>query len=434
MLSYFVFIIALGSVLLALPASTPGPGSMRYVDALFTATSAACVTGLITVNTAGLTRFGQTVIMMLIQAGGLGIIAFSTIYLVLPAGRISLRSSSIIQEYYVDQVDFDPRRIVRSILIFTFAVQAAGAALLYASFSRRGVDEPLFTAVFHAISAFCNAGFSTFADSLERFVLDHDVTLTIGVLIVIGGIGFVVLHDIVTRVRRRRHRLSLHTRIVLTATGAFVLIGAALFFAMERATGAFAGMSGFQGVMAALFQSVTPRTAGFNTVAQSELSPASMMVTSIMMFTGGAPGSVAGGIKVTTVLIILAAAILGTDENGDLQLGQRRIPAFVVGRAHGLLVKAILIVVVSSLLLVVTEYALITDGIALTVLLFEVVSAFGTVGLSLGVTDILSDAGKVVIIATMFAGRVGLISLAMPRRRVRGERLVGYPTGDVLIG
>ncbi|TVR29725.1 MAG: Trk family potassium uptake protein [Spirochaetaceae bacterium] len=434
MLTYFVFIIAVGSVLLALPQATPQSGGMRYIDALFTATSAACVTGLITVNTAALSRFGQTVIMTLIQAGGLGIIAFSTIYLVIPVSRISLRSSSIIQQYYIDQVDFNPRRIVRSILVFTFTVQAIGAVMLYGSFSRSEVDAPLFAALFHAVSAFCNAGFSTFADSLERFVFDHDVTLTIVLLIVVGGIGFVVLQDVLAKLRDRRRRLALHTRVVLLATAGFIFIGTVLFLALERGSGVFAEMTSVQAGMAALFQSVTPRTAGFNTVAQNELSPSAILLTTTLMFSGGAPGSVAGGIKVTTVLIILAAAILGTDENGDLQLGRRRIPARVVSKAHGLLVKALLIVVISSMLIAISEHSLIREGTALKTLLFEVVSAFGTVGLSLGITHLLSDAGKVVIICTMFAGRVGLISLAMPRQRARGERLIGYPTGEVLIG
>ena len=431
--SYFIAVITIGSVLLSLPAAWPGPGGIRIIDAVFTATSAVCVTGLITVNTAEFTRFGQTVIMLIIQAGGLGIIAFSTIYLVIPVSRMSLRSSTIIQEYYVDQVDFDPKRIVRSIVRFTVAVQAAGVILLGVAFSHAGIEAPLFTAVFHTISAFCNAGFSTFPDSLERFVFNHAVTLPIMALIIVGGIGFVVLQDLTSgRVRGRRR--SLHTKVVLATTAALIVLGTVLFFAFERGDGVFAGMSSGRAAMAALFQSVTPRTAGFNTVDQGALSPASLLLTIVFMFTGGAPGSVAGGIKVTTVLVVLAAAVVIADENGDIRLGQRRIPASLVGKAHGLLIKALLIVLVSSLLLTITERALLHEGTALVVLLFEAFSAFGTVGLSMGITDSLSDAGKLVIIFTMFAGRVGLISLAMPRTRRRGERLIGYPTGEILIG
>ncbi len=434
MFTYFLLIIGIGSALLSLPQAWPEPGSIRYIDALFTATSAACVTGLITVNTADFTRFGQTVIMLVIQAGGLGIIAFSTVYLIIPATRMSLRSSSIIREYYVDQVDFDPRRIVRSILVFTLVIQALGVALLVVPFVRASVEAPLFAALFHSISAFCNAGFSTFPNSLEDFVLDHRVTVPIMLLIVVGGIGFVVIQDLSNKLTTHRRRLSLHTRVVLTATATLIVVGTLLFWTIERGSGVFAGMTGPQSLFAALFQSITPRTAGFNTVPQDTLSPVAQLLTMTFMFTGGAPGSVAGGIKVTTVLIILAAAVIGTDENGDIRFWKRRIPARVVAKAHGLLVKALLIVAISSLLLAVAEYRLIREGTPVLVLLFEAFSAFGTVGLSLGVTDALSDAGKLVIVFTMFAGRVGLISLAMPRRKVRGERLIGYPTGEIMIG
>ena len=430
---YFLVLIAASTVLLALPNAWPQPGGIGVVDALFTATSAAAVTGLITVNTAHFTLFGQLVILVTIQLGGLGIIFFSTVFLIQPTLKMSLRSRSLIRDYYVDQVDFDPGRIVRAIVAAVIAVQAAGAVTLFAGFVMLQVERPGLNAVFHAISAFNNAGFSLFADSLERFVAEPVIVVPVLLLVVLGGIGFVVLVDLLRKVTGGgAHRLALHTNVVLSMTAVLVVAAAGAYFVFER-HGAFAGLSDGQAGMAALFQAITPRTAGFNTVPQEALGHPARTVTKLLMFVGGAPGSIAGGIKVTTFALVLFAALFGTNRDGDLEFAERRIPAELLAKAHALLFKALLLLFVAVVALTISERNLLTRGFEYSDVLFEAFSAFGTVGLSTGVTPHLSAAGRIIIIVTMFAGRVGLIAFAMPRGILAKPR-VGYPTGEVIVG
>ncbi|MFO7782849.1 MAG: potassium transporter TrkG, partial [Spirochaetia bacterium] len=326
--SYFGVVILVGTVLLSLPVAWPGPGRVAVLDALFTSVSAACVTGLITVNTANFSLFGKLVILAVIEAGGLGIIAFSTLYLWRPGARISLRNRQLIRDFSLETVEFKPRRILRGILLWTFGVQIVGAVFLYAGFSRAGLETPFLTSVFHAVSAFCNAGFSLFPDSLERFGGAPVVTGSVGVLIIFGGVGFVVLEDVRKRVLGRRMRLTLHSRVVLAATAVFILLGTlgylwllpgdagAASSVAPDASGAAAGAEAR--LSAALFQSVTTRTAGFNTIPQGDMPLPAQFLTLMLMLIGGAPGSTAGGLKVTTVVLVLTAALTGTDRQGEL--------------------------------------------------------------------------------------------------------------------
>jgi trk system potassium uptake protein TrkH len=256
--------------------------------------------------------------------------------------------------------------------------------------------------------------------------------------LVLGGLGFVVYQDLFRRLgprglTTRRQILSLHTKIVLVATGAAILLGLVLFSIFEW-NGALADLTPGQRVGAALFQSVTPRTAGFNTIPQSELSAPSVTLTSLFMFIGGAPGSIAGGVKVTTFFIILWFALGGADEQGDARVFRRKLPAPLVARATLFVLKALLIVLTSILLLSTTESLIAGRAFTFKEIVFEVFSAFGTVGLSMGITPELSAPGKLVIMLTMFVGRVGLISLALARPGRRWSNLVDYPPGEVLIG
>jgi len=430
---YFVAIILSGSLLLSLPEAWGGSGGVRYVDALFTSTSAACVTGLITVNTAEFTRFGQLVILFLIEAGGLGIITFSTLFLGRASRRMSFSSRRLIKDYYLESVAAEPRRIIRGILILTGGAQLAGGVFLFFAFKSAGVRHAGYYALFHSVSAFCNAGFSTFANSLEGFATRTSVTLPILALIITGGLGFVVIEDLIQVWRGKRPHLSLHSRVVLLMSGVLIVTGTAAFYFLERNHG-FASLSGWQKLHAALFQSVTPRTAGFDTIAPDSLSLPGKFVTMLLMFIGGGPGSTAGGVKVTTFSLVLFAAIYGTDEAGEIRLGRRRIKAKSVTLAHIFALKALLILIVAVFLLTFAEGVPRSASKEFLSIVFESVSAFGTVGLSTGLTPYLTTAGKLVIIATMFAGRIGLISMAMPRSHKPEERLVDYPTGEILIG
>jgi len=435
---YFAFLMITGGLLLWLLPTWADGGHVPFIDAMFTAVSAVAVTGLITVNTASYSPLGQSIILGLIQLGGLGVIAFSTLYLTQPRKRLSLQRRAFIREYFIGSVEYEPRLIVRNIVISTALLELALAISLLVGFRRAGVDRPLFTAVFHAISAFCNAGFSTFPDSLERFVVTPSVTVPIMIGLVLGGLGFVVYQDVFRRVAprgltTRRHILSLHTKIVLVATGTAILLGLTLFSIFEW-DGALADLTPGQRISAALFQSVTPRTAGFNTIPQSELSTPSVTLTSLFMFIGGAPGSIAGGVKVTTFFIILWFALGGADDQGDARVFRRKLPAPLIARATLFVIKALLIVLTSILLLSVTESLIASQAFTFKELVFEVFSAFGTVGLSLGITSELSGLGKLVIMLTMFAGRVGLISIALGRPGRQWQNLVDYPPGEVLIG
>ncbi len=432
LLSFFILIIALGTLLLGLPAAWSGtaryPTSLPLADALFTATSAVCVTGLVTVDTADFTRFGQIVIMLLIQVGGLGIISFTSILLIVPGRRLPFRRLKTIRSYSVDGVEHDPIKIVRAIVFFTVAIEALGALALYRFFEEAGARGSAFSAAFHAISAFCNAGFSLYPDSLERFKGEPALLAIISALIVTGGIGFIVLQDIAGLLRGKKKRLSYHTKVILIATFLLIVGGAAAFFLLER-DHAFAGMSLSDRVANALFQSITPRTAGFNAVHQTELRQPSKLITILFMFIGGAPGSIAGGIKVATAYIVLLVMIKRANERGEINSFGRRISASTINAAVVYFIKAVFLLILAAGVLSLFEAS---RGADLGHIVFEVASAFGTVGLSLDYTAGLSLPGKLVIIATMFSGRVGLIAFVFFGSS-NTESYV-YPEADILIG
>lgn len=423
-----------GSVLLALPISWSGPEPLAYVDALFTATSAVCVTGLITVDTSLYSGFGRTVILLLIQFGGLGLITFMTLFLANPRGRISFASRKLIGDYYVGSVERDPRKIVRSVVIFTLALEMAGALCLLPVFHRAVGSRAGFYAAFHAVSAFCNAGFTLFPDNLERFVADPAVNATIVLLVVTGGIGFVVIEDLAERLVGKRRRLTLHSRLALAVTGILVAGGAAVYLALE-AGNAYRGMPWWQRLMAALFQSITPRTAGFDTVNQATLSEPSKFFTLFLMYVGASPASTGGGIKTTTFFVVMAMIIRGTRAHEDVHAFGRRVSSDSIARGMSHALRAFAIIALAIFVLAVSELLVrpSMDKRFLAVM-FEAFSAFGTVGLSLGLTPKLTAVGKAVIVLTMFTGRVGMAALAVSLPRRLPERAVDVPEAEVLIG
>jgi trk system potassium uptake protein TrkH len=291
-----------------------------------------------------------------------------------------------------------------------------------------------FTSLFHSVSAFCNAGFSTFSTNLEAYVADPVVSVAVMTLIVLGGVGFVVMQDLSdTLVLGRKTRLSLHTKGVLLLTGCLILGGAALYLAFEHGR-AYAFLPWPARVLAAFFQSVTPRTAGFDTVAQSGLTVSSKMLTLLWMFIGGASGSTAGGIKVNTFFIILLLALRGADERGEVTAFQRKVPAKTIDNAVIFTMKALMLVFGIAFLLTLTERFFGHQESLFIEYVFETFSAFGTVGLSLGLTPFLSVPGKLLIIAAMFMGRVGLLALAIPSSRRLPVHVLDYPEEEVMVG
>ncbi len=430
---FFALVMTVGAFLLWLLPTWGGDGELAFIDALFTSVSAVAVTGLITANTASFTQLGQVVILVLIQLGGLGIIALSTIVLTQPERRISLQRRAIIRQYYIGSVEHRPRQIVRNIVLVTFGIELVIFILLLPGFLQSEVSAPVWAALFHAISAFCNAGFSIFADSLESFAANAAITGPIMLALVLGGLGFVVYQDIYRRIHRRRHIISVHTRIVIVSTITLIIAGFIVFLITEW-DNAFQELRPREKMLAALFQSVTPRTAGFNTVPQANLSAPGTTMTLLYMIIGGAPGSIAGGVKVTTVFIALFAAFGRIDQAGNERVFRRKIPSDLVARANRFLIRAVLLLLTAFFLLTVTEMLIAENDFTISELAFETFSAFGTVGLSMGITDQLSTPGKLIIIVTMFAGRVSLISLAIPPRGKNWAASVDYPKGEVIIG
>jgi len=428
----FLSIIILGTILLMLPWSTFTGTSPAFIDALFTATSAVCVTGLIVVNTATYwALFGKIVILGLIQAGGLGLMAFASAHALVTGRRIGLWERMMIQEQTGQWNLSGLVRLMRRILLATLFFELMGGIILGVAFGlTRGLPvlKAAFFGLFHAVSAFCNAGFDILGNSLVDYVDNATVNLTVTSLIIFGGLGFHVLADLWVS-KGKWQSLSLHSRIVLKVTVVFLLLGTALVFLLERGNPyTLMPLSSKGKLLASWFHSVTPRTAGFNTLPTDKFLAGTSFFVIGLMFVGASPGGTGGGIKTTTfyaVLRYIEAVIRGQD---DVTSGKRRLPGAVVNKALAVLLISLGVVITSTFILTVTENAGFLD------ILFEVVSAFGTVGLSRGITPSLTVVGKCVIIGTMFAGRVGPLSLAIAlSRQVKGAE-IRYPEEKVSVG
>ncbi len=429
----FAATIALGTALLALPAAHAAGHQINVLDALFTATSAVCVTGLVVVGTGtAFSLFGKLVIMVLIQAGGLGILTLGTLVALASGRRIGFRERLGLQaQVNIGQVG-GIVKVVRRIFMVVFGVELAGALVLYLPFARReGLGRGAFYAAFHSISAFNNAGFGFYRDSLSRFVRDPLVNVTVMLLIILGGLGFMVIMNVAAHFREgRRVPLTLHSKVVLTGTGLLIALGTVVVLAFEWSNPGTLGHLAFPDkLLASLFQSVTPRTAGFNTLDTSQLRPATLLFTMLLMFVGGNPGSTAGGIKTVTFLVLVGSAWSVSRGHGELTLFGRRI-------ASGTAVKASAIALLGMLLVgaAVTGLTLTDPDKNLLQLGFESISAFGTVGLSTGITSSLSVGGRLIIVALMYLGRLGPLTLALALMERQPERRIKYPEDDVVIG
>lgn len=455
----FAAVALLGAALLMLPSATTGSGGLDPVDALFTATSAVCVTGLIVVDTAtAFTGFGQTVILALIQIGGLGIMAFavSTVYLV--RRRLTMDEAELLSFMLNEQNRSMVARQLRGVILTTLAIEAVGALLLTGAFFRAGFagDRAVWLGVFHAVSAFCNAGFALFSDSLESFVRDPIVNGTVMVLILAGGLGFATLSVLRGRRepgseessggtpmvyqpvlqaarehRRLRERLrapdSVAARVTVIGTVVLVVLGAVAFYSLE-ARRSLIGLPLPEKYLASLFQSVTLRTAGFNTVSMAALHRTTLLVTIPFMLIGGASGGTAGGIKIGTVAVIIAEIRRFFLRDRDATLFRRRLAGRLVTQAVVVTISGVVLVFVATIVLSFTEEA------ALEAILFEVVSAIGTVGLSTGLTGDLSTTGRLVIVVLMFVGRLGPLTLLAAFRPEGHQPVVRRPEVEIPIG
>ncbi len=433
----FVTVILIGTFLLWSPLSTP-KGSLRFIDALFTSTSAVCVTGLVVVDTGkDLSLIGQLITLFLIQIGGLGIITFSTLFFVLMGRGVSFKGREIVQSTFLHTPRRDFLIIVKSILGFAFAFESIGTLLLFLRFFQEdSLGMAFYKALYHAISAFNNAGFSLFSNSLIGYQADPIINLTVMGLVVLGGIGFIVQYEVLSYFRGIQKRLSLHTKIVLITTSLLIVSGALLFYLFER-NHLLRDFSVTTKIWVSLFQSITPRTAGFNTVDISGVSNATLLLLLILMFIGASPGSTGGGVKTTSAALLLLMIWNRLKGNEEVTLFSRTLPRGNISRTISIIfASAFSISIITSFLLILGSGNLPSPQSRhlFVEYLFETVSAFGTVGLSMGVTSKLGDGQKLAIILMMFAGRVGPLTLAFSLSKETGKKGITFAEEGVMVG
>ncbi len=434
----FAITIALGTGLLWLPTATTQPGSLPLLDALFTATSAVCVTGLVVVPTGeAFTPLGQGILLALIQVGGLGVISTATAIAALFGGGNPVATRAMLQDIQDTQTLGEVRSLLRQIVLLTFGVEAVGAALIFATVDvPMGLAERAAYSVFHAVSAFCNAGFSTRPTSLmdPALATDWGLNLVVMALIVLGGAGFIVLRTTARALRTPgdpavwRGGYAVQSRLVWRVSAALLVLGAACFFALEPGASLAADVPLGERVLKSLFQSVTTRTAGFSTVDLGAVGPAMAVVMIGLMFVGASPGSTGGGIKTST--LALAGAFVREQLRGSdrVDLFGRTVAPAVVRRALAVVLFGLAVVSLSTVALLVTE----ARQPVLDVW-FEAVSAFGTAGLSRGLTPELSATGRGIVIANMFLGRVGLLALAVFLASQERRRPYALPETTVMV-
>ncbi|WP_163859305.1 TrkH family potassium uptake protein [Paenibacillus elgii] len=431
----FAAIILLGATLLSLPISSASGQPTLFIDALFTATSATCVTGLVVVDTGShYSMFGQIVIISLIQVGGLGFMTMSTLFAFVLRKRISLKERLILQEAMNQGSMEGIVRLIRRVLVYSLTIEFTAAIIFSIRWSFDfGIAKGIYFGIFHAISFFNNAGFDLFGSviapftSLTTYADDWIVNIVSMGLIILGGIGFVVMSDVVDY--KKHKRLSLHSKVVLSATGLLIVVGAIVIFIFEFTNQKTLGSLNWSGkILASFFQSVSPRTAGANSVDIGAMRQASQFFIIILMFIGASPGSTGGGIKTTTFTTLIGAMIAMIRGKEDIVLFHYRLGKDRILKAITLTMIALFLVIFVTMLLTTTENQ------SFLKLLFEVTSAFGTVGLTMGVTPDLSFFGKIMISLTMFAGRLGPLTLAYALGPKAEKELYRYPEGKITIG
>ncbi|WP_420330203.1 TrkH family potassium uptake protein [Paenibacillus contaminans] len=432
----FAAIIMIGAFLLTLPFASASGMATPFIDALFTATSATCVTGLVVVDTGShYTIFGQLVIIVLIQVGGLGFMTMATLFAFMLKKRISLKERLILQEALNQSSMEGIVRLIRKVIRYALTIEGVAAVLFAIRWSAdMAPGKALYFGVWHAVSFFNNAGFDLFGGhtgvkfvSLTGYVDDPIVNIVAMMLIILGGLGFIVISDLLDLKRTRR--LTLHSKVVLTTTSLLIVIGAIVFFLFEYSNPlTLQPLSGWGKFWGSMFQSVTPRTAGANTIDIAAMRQASQFFMIILMFIGASPGSTGGGIKTTTFTILIGAMIAMIRGKEDIVFFRNRLAKDRIFKAITLSMIALFLVIFVAMVLSTTE-----DHHFLMIL-FEVTSAFGTVGLTMGLTTQLTIVGKIMIIFMMFVGRLGPITLAYALGPKKEKELFRYPEGKITIG
>ena len=430
----FLSTIIMGSLILCLPFARKT--DIAYLDLLFTSTSAVCVVGLTVLNFANsFTYFGQIVILLLIQIGGLGFMTITTLVFIFIGKKITLKERLTLSEAYNQDNLQGLVKLTKYIIFYTLIIELAGAVALSFNFvGQYGFLKGFYYSVFHAVSAFCNAGISLVDFAESTYSGNVLINISMMSLIFIGGLGFAVIRDIISR--KRTQKLMFNSKIVLYTSITLILGSAILIGIAEWSNNATIGQESFFGkILRCLFQSITPRTAGFNTIVQSDMTGAGKIITVINMFIGASPGSTGGGIKTTTafmLLIVLVSGIKGEDK--EKTIFGRSLSNKMVHKAVMIFIYAIITLLVFSLLLMLFENG--NDNISLESAIFETVSAFGTVGLSLGITPLLSPASRFLIIILMFIGRLGslVLGLFFIQNKNNEKTIIKHPEAKLIIG
>lgn len=428
----FIMLIILGAIILSLPISSKSGTYTNFLDSLFTSTSAVCVTGLVAVDTGTYWNgFGQFIIILLIQIGGLGFMSIAVFVAALMGKKITLKDRLYVQESMNTLTIEGLVKMVKYVIKFTFIVELIGALFLSTQFIPSfGIGKGIIYSVFHSVSAFCNAGFDIFGDfsSLTNYNTNPIILMTLTLLIIIGGLGFTVIIEIWNY--KKTKRLSVHSKIVISLTLSLIVFATIFIFLLEYKNNKTIGnMNLLDKMVNSLFTAVSPRTAGFNSIALDKMTTASIFLTIFLMFIGGSPGSTAGGLKTTTfgvAILTLISVIKGRD---DTEAFGRKFSKELVYKAFALLMLGMVLVITVTMILSITEY-----NIPFISIFFEATSAFGTAGLTLGITQGLSSIGKVIIIITMYCGRVGPLTVMLALMRKQNTRGFSYPEGKVLIG
>lgn len=427
----FALVILIGTVLLMFPVSSRLNRVTPPVDALFTATSATCVTGLVVLDTGThFSLFGQIVILMLIQIGGLGIMTISTVFALLLGQRINLKLENVMHQVVGGSYAINLYQLLKNIILVTVVIELLGALGLYFKFSQDFAPlKAAWMSVFHSVSAFCNAGFSPLSGNLAGYVDSLTVNVWITGLIILGGLGFTVIIDLLHYffVKGKARKLNLHSKVVLLTTATLVLFGFIVFYLAEY-QGSMAGFGVYRRVLSSWFQSVTTRTAGFNTIDMARLSKASVLTSILLMFIGASPGSTGGGVKTTTFAMLVISVVSLLKGRRFQSIFKRRIPDSNFREATGLTSISLAIVFAALLLL------LLAESHSFDQLAFEAMSAFGTVGLSMGITPTLSVAGKLLITLLMYIGRIGPLTLIYAFAIHRKQVDIDYAEENIVIG
>ena len=427
----FLTAIILGSILLYMPFSLQNGQRISFLTAIFTITSAICVTGLSVIDISKVLSFeGQIILLVFIQLGGLGVMTFSSLFFLLIGKKIGYKDRELIKEERNAENSGEVVEFIKKIIIIVFLIEGIGAFFLTLEFLKVfNFSKALYYGIFHSISAFCNAGFALFSNNLENYPGSILMNMTVAYLIILGGIGFSVINSVLVAVRRDVKRFTLTSKVAILVSMFLTFVGMILFFLLEYKNPLTIGSLGwFDKALAAFFQSVTTRTAGFNTVSIEALKPATIFMFCILMFIGASPGSTGGGIKTTTIGVIIFYVIGIVQGKENINVFNRRISWDILNRALAILIISIIYVSIVIMLVMTIE------DMSFEKVTFEVISAFETVGLSMGITADLSIMSKILLIITMFIGRLGPMTFALALGEKKVKQNLRYPKENILVG